>query len=223
MSTLLKDLRAARALIEVGWVQGMFAGAQLDAQGHVSDVNVMHGDATCFCMWGACRRVACDIEMNGRLDTVLALANELPDDPKRGKCGKVAEFNDTEGRTKEEVLAVFDAAITTELRRILTEALNGLKDSRTDDDVGICFNLSRALETPHRPYASAYQLVNKLSWGWEHHSGNETYPVPRGFDNEKWYGNWGGNQGFLRLNLIDYLVSKISVTEGSELSRLSGL
>lgn len=90
-------LQQARGLIAKGWVQGVSA---VDAEG-----NPVHSSKGCaFCAVGALLAVPCDfgpsLEAEDRLKRVL---------PK--PFTSLVGFNDTKGRTQDEVLALFDLAI----------------------------------------------------------------------------------------------------------------
>lgn len=89
-------LIAAKANIEKGWCQGVPA---IDAYGNP----VLPGaeSACAFCILGALRRAG---GFTGAVDARNAIAELVPH-------GLVANWNDTAGRTKEEVLALFDKAI----------------------------------------------------------------------------------------------------------------
>ena len=88
----------ARALIEKGWTQGYLAANPKGKQVPPEDP-----EACAFCMIGAMVRASHDSEVS---------LNEL----RRAKTqlhgfGSLADFNDTTGRTKAEILEVFDRAI----------------------------------------------------------------------------------------------------------------
>lgn len=89
MKTEAEKLRNARALIEKGWTQGLLARNK-DGEGAFSDAT----EAVSFCAVGACVRsgVSC-----GHLKKLLGV--------------DTTSWNDTPGRTKEEVLDLFDRAI----------------------------------------------------------------------------------------------------------------
>lgn len=91
-------LGAARLLREVGWVQGTFRTYDPD-----------EGKYTGFCMLGAIRQTAeyfdrqlSDEEYDAMTEVVMAVKEALP-------CGLVS-YNDTPGRTKDEVIAVLEKA-----------------------------------------------------------------------------------------------------------------
>ncbi len=99
MTKTVKDvLIAARAKIEQGWTQGASARDALSNAVAFDDQN-----ATCWCMVGALF-AAEPIDDMLRVDARLSLRIHP------ARVG-ISRFNDTPGRTKEEVLAVFDKAI----------------------------------------------------------------------------------------------------------------
>ena len=98
MTTLLDCLTRARELVSNGWVQH-------------NSVKIIEGKSH-FCMTGACFRASIEVSktiFNDALGdrAVLALQQSLGQ-------GSVVSYNDTTGRTKAEVLAVFDKAIERE-------------------------------------------------------------------------------------------------------------
>jgi hypothetical protein len=90
-------VEARRLIAEKGWAQGDFA---LDDDGH--GYNYDSPRATCYCASGAIR-LACP-EPYGfvRVEKLFCKANSIEEIP---------QWNDAEGRTKDEVLAAFDRAI----------------------------------------------------------------------------------------------------------------
>lgn len=118
-----KDLKKARALIENGWVKGVF-GRTMKHNGQV---------VSCYCSGGAIRKAA----------TGTAYVNSLNEDPRTVKALRrfalatpdleryvimvlesggvrtdaevyltaIVRWNDVAWRTKDEVIAAFDAAI----------------------------------------------------------------------------------------------------------------
>lgn len=96
MSTTVEQLRAARALVERGWCQGVLARNKNGKKcGHRSK------HAVCFCALGALYRGGLEYWS----DRFLHDAAE-----KLGAVNPVC-FNDAPGRTQAEVLALFDEAI----------------------------------------------------------------------------------------------------------------
>jgi hypothetical protein len=93
---LIKDvLITARARCEKGWCQ---KAAAVDAEGN--RVDTVSDEAVAWCMLGG--MVECDYDT---WDPARNLLMEFLD----GQY--ISQFNDTPGRTKEEVLAIFDKAI----------------------------------------------------------------------------------------------------------------
>lgn len=88
--TVKEDLIKTRAKIAAGWCQGASA-------------RNAKGEAVSFCILGAF--MASGVACSG--PTSYALAKVATP----GNLGVLARYNDTPGRTKEEVLAVFDKAI----------------------------------------------------------------------------------------------------------------
>jgi hypothetical protein len=101
MPSIKTCLILAKSLIENhGWCQGTFAK---DDCGRT--VNSLSPEATSFCIAGACSRAAHTARSaNNYLGMLRRLRQHLQGIPP-------AEFNDVPGRTKEEVLALFDKAI----------------------------------------------------------------------------------------------------------------
>jgi hypothetical protein len=94
------ELRNARALIERGWTQHVFAR---DARG--SGVSLMSSEAVCFCAVGAVERVA------GGTFSAMPLIASLERAIGVGDTIAVTSFNDAPERTQAEVLTAFDNAI----------------------------------------------------------------------------------------------------------------
>ena len=92
--TTKEALIAARALVEKGWCQ---AADARDAGG--LECASRDAEAACWCLSGAIHR-ACD-----------GLAEDDAWDVLASLVGDPVEWNDTPGRSKEEVLALFDKAI----------------------------------------------------------------------------------------------------------------
>ncbi len=103
-TTVRETLVAARALIEKGWCQGVYAR---DSSGLTTKV---WGDqAVSFCAIGALFCVM-DFMRGPDKDRVLIVCQRLLD----SVCpalSNIVEFNDAAGRSKEDVLAVYDNAI----------------------------------------------------------------------------------------------------------------
>lgn len=89
MRTEAEKLRYARTLIEKGWTQGAYA---VDENGRAVSENSTY--AKSFCAVGACLAAKTS---SYYLDRLISQ--------------DVVAWNDTPGRTKEEVLDIFDRAI----------------------------------------------------------------------------------------------------------------
>ena len=98
MNTLKDDLIKARSFIERGWTQGTYAR---NANGQPT---LCTGpDAVAWCMGGACKIAVGYNSLFACLPLRVALGSVVK--------SEVPPYNDAPGRTKEEVLAVFDKAI----------------------------------------------------------------------------------------------------------------
>lgn len=95
--------------------------------------------------------------------------------------------------------------------------LNLISDDRIleDEHLGICRNGERH---PFNKYdrdefsgiLSFYNFIDEFSMGWEHHSGEESYPVPYNAGDF-----WEGKNLELRIDLMKYIVNKIdNILEG---------
>lgn len=95
---------ARRILRTFKWTQGTNAR---DSRG--MSVSTANSDAVAFCLWGAICRANWTLSNCG---TALLSASTLVRNTlgPRGKMN-ISGFNDTKGRTKEEILAVLDKAI----------------------------------------------------------------------------------------------------------------
>ena len=94
-----------------------------------------------------------------------------------------------------------------------TDALTGLimlKDlavrhpNKLKQDYGICHNLNLICSDGRMSYE--YGLVSYFSKGWEHHSGDERYPIQEDED----CGKWQGENLILRISLLNYLIERVS-------------
>ena len=103
-ATLLKH---ARKLINKGWCQRALAR---DAFGRHCDVEAK--DATSYCILGAL--YAANLNFGGNYDTCetsLSTLSIILDRENKGSYG-LSGYNDATGRTKKEILSLFDQAIT---------------------------------------------------------------------------------------------------------------
>lgn len=97
--TTKQILIKARALIKKGWAQALFA---VNIYG--ASTSPRSKDAAAWCALGALRAAA--TRGSKIFGARRALANRIP-----GGYRGVADWNDEEGRTKRQVLALFDRAI----------------------------------------------------------------------------------------------------------------
>jgi len=105
----------------------------------------------------------------------------------------------------ETTIAVKD--ILTALR-LVKEAANGNRsDYKLVTSVGICRNLTNALN------CECYGFVNKYSIGWPEHSGNIEYPIKHIKDTAGLLHLWNGEEGRQRLSLLDYLIARMESQE----------
>lgn len=89
----------AKQLIEDGWCQNLFATPQ-------------DTERFDYCAIGAMYSVLDKGEVFDKMVDTFIKANDLPSsDYMMGKTTNITSWNDTKGRTKEEVLAAFDKAI----------------------------------------------------------------------------------------------------------------
>lgn len=101
--TVKETLVAARWILEnVGWCQGSYYkdknGTNVGLSGRYNPENV-----ACACALGSIYLVDTDDTL--ALDKVITILSDA------SKIESVADFNDAPGRTKEEVLNLFDRAI----------------------------------------------------------------------------------------------------------------
>ncbi len=94
---MLTSMIAARNLLAAGWTQGTLAR---DANG--TGVQFQDTAATCFCAMGAIARTRTVGDSTGGVFRLVEKETDI---------GNLVKFNDTEGRTQAEVVAVFDKAI----------------------------------------------------------------------------------------------------------------
>ena len=109
---MTKEVRAilihARALIEKGWTKD--ASARNAARASVSEYRA---DACAFCTMGALHRayLDCDAFAGELYAATDALADQVPLRRKGPSRTTLIQYNDNRQRTKEEILALFDAAL----------------------------------------------------------------------------------------------------------------
>jgi hypothetical protein len=97
VSVVADKLREARALVERGWTQNVFART---ADGNATYVE--NAEAVCFCTIGALYHVKAPF---GRSYSLLERAIG------RGAVGSIAGWNDRACRKQRDVLAAYDKAI----------------------------------------------------------------------------------------------------------------
>lgn len=116
MTTLKDRLKEVRRLIEQGWIQGSpikalprsspnseptYAYCLLGAVDAVCGVNLAEGPGWIFTN-----------QLPAVAETLrIALLSQLRDDPSKGFYSEIVHFNDTPGRTKEDVLALIDKTL----------------------------------------------------------------------------------------------------------------
>ena len=76
--------------------------------------------------------------------------------------------------------------------------------NKLKQDYGICHNLNLICSDGKMSYE--YGLVSYFSKGWEHHSGDERYPIQEDED----CGKWQGENLILRISLLNYLIESVS-------------
>lgn len=89
----IEKLREARALIEHGWTQSVYA-----RDAYLRHVAIDSPKAVCFCLAGALRRVGLQPSVNYKSYF-------------KGEPGVLTTWNDAPERTKDEVLACLDNSI----------------------------------------------------------------------------------------------------------------
>lgn len=99
---LLVVLHHARALVERGWTQG--------SEARNADGDKVPAASREACQWCALGAVLAVIDQRGGSFTPAfdALSAQIPDP---AHCGAVWLYNDDQGRTKDEILALYDRAI----------------------------------------------------------------------------------------------------------------
>ena len=90
-----------------------------------------------------------------------------------------------------------------------TILLNLISEDRDLDDeyFGICWNADHLLNQTLDvlTHFDMYFFIKANTCGWEHHTGDDEYPVP----NVRDYGKWEGTNLTLRIDLMKYIVGKI--------------
>lgn len=114
MTTTTEYLKTAKQLlIDKGWIKGDYAR---DADGN--RVPAVSSSATCYCILGALKAASHSVDDHTGAMAPLrcSIVNAINGMRKTnfGADYGIHPWNDDPARTKEEVLAVFDAAIATE-------------------------------------------------------------------------------------------------------------
>lgn len=99
----------------------------------------------------------------------------------------------------------------------LIDSLNVVKQEALNGNIvwishGICSNWGDKLDFN----GLAYDIVEDLADGWEHHSGIKHQPIA-GYG---WYNNWEGEQLELRLSLIDHILKRLEEASQEWLDKL---
>jgi hypothetical protein len=98
-------IEARRLIAEKGWTQDAYAR---DAKGRNSLTEGFDGDPVCFCADGAIRWAT---HMHQGREEARCLLNKAIGNERVFSGYDAWKWNDTPGRTKEEVLSAFDRAI----------------------------------------------------------------------------------------------------------------
>ena len=94
-------LAEAKQLVEDGWCQNLFVTYKSEERFNYCAIGAMHSTSSPL-----------SIFIFGKMVDTFIAANGLPSsDDLMGKTTNITSWNDTKGRTKEEVLAAFDKAI----------------------------------------------------------------------------------------------------------------
>ena len=101
-------------------------------------------------------------------------------------------------------------------KEVLIDSLTVVKEKALSGEfagkyIGICRNWSEEIED-----MVTYNLVEKLSIGWEYHTQCAEYPVP---DNKD-LGLWESDNLTLRLSLIDHILKRLEEANQGWLDKL---
>jgi hypothetical protein len=101
----IEMLRKARGFLERGWAQGSFA---VDAEGE----KVVPGDdsACAWCVQGSLL-AASNWKASAETELITTVLLEYSRKGRSPESASIVKWNDTPGRTKEEVLTLFDKTI----------------------------------------------------------------------------------------------------------------
>jgi len=108
------------------------------------------------------------------------------------------------------------------LSKIEEEILDALielkKSGPTEKSYGICYHVNE-LVSKDLSTGFVYDKMNLIALGWEHHSGEKSYPIPSTKKKiksaseyyDKWVNRslWTHKQGTFRRSLIDYMINKL--------------
>lgn len=153
LETQLEELEIAKRLVQKGWTQGVLARDK-----HGKETREFSPEATCFCVVGACMRAKNDIDPNpftgiafvdnqNLLRTILTIQNF-------GEIRFVDEWNDVEDRTQEQVVTLFDKAIS-----MVKKSIEDRKDA-----LNAYFKQIQYEDIPEWPKATPLTLNNFSVW-----------------------------------------------------------
>lgn len=98
--------------------------------------------------------------------------------------------------------------LTDEQAQALLTGLEQLKGGKVIDKLfGICPNLNMLIDDDVDDYVDVEGFVSTYAQGWEHHSGDDLYPVIGRSHYINTDDLWVGEGGNLRHRLINYLIS----------------
>lgn len=95
-------------------------------------------------------------------------------------------------QTKKDILNI--------LYNMLIQVLNGTDNFK----LGICCEVSNALGVIQSQW-----VRDVVFTGWEHHSGDNTFPIPGEFDAYRLPPHWEGEQRQYRISLLCYSIRKL--------------
>ena len=95
--------------------------------------------------------------------------------------------------------------------QFFNETLEVRGDNILHKKSGICYNLDKYL-TDRGLFSDdyGYEIVERLSKGWEHHTGDLEYPVPDPAE-MRCSDTWKGEGLSLRLDLCEYIAEQLRV------------
>ncbi len=101
----------------------------------------------------------------------------------------------------------------------IISCLMQLRTERTEENYGICANLSNLLFQMYKQqeiiFLDGYGIVSALAEGWSHHSGCSTYPIPgtRNIIQATW--DPAEPLGQMRYELLEHLIIKANALASS--------